>query len=56
MKLIQTTVANDNKIIEKYRNKKDRLLFCHEKNWWHPDEPGFDSSFFLQVIAGNKKY
>ena len=47
---------NANKIISKYRNKKDRMMFCHEKNWWHPDEPGFDSTFFLQVIAGTKKY
>ena len=47
---------NANKIIEKYRSKRDRILFCHEKNWWHPDEPGFDSTFFLKVIAGHKKY
>ena len=51
-----TVVVNANKIIAKYRNKQDRLLFCHEKNWWHPSESGFDSTFFLQVIAGKKKY
>ena len=51
-----TVFVNASNIISKYRNKQDRLLFCHEKNWWHPAEPGFDSSFFLQVIAGKKKY
>jgi len=51
-----TISVNANLIISKYKNKKDRILFCHEKNWWHPPEPGFDSTYFLQVIAGKKKY
>ena len=29
----QITFVNANKIIAKYRNKKDRALFCQEKNW-----------------------
>ena len=49
-------IVNANKIISKYRNKNDRFLFCHEKNWWHPHEVGFDSTYFLQVLAGRKKY
>ncbi len=49
-------IVNANKIISKYRNKNDRFLFCHEKNWWHPTEVGFDSTYFLQVLAGRKKY
>ena len=48
--------VNANQIIAKYRNKNDRLLFCHEKNWWHPDEVGFDSTYFLNVLSGKKKY
>ena len=52
----QITLVNANKIIAKYKNKKDRALFCQEKNWWAPEEPGFDSSYFLQVVAGRKKY
>ena len=52
----ETVTVNANAIISKYKNKKDRILFCHEKNWWHPEEPGFDSTYFLQVWAGKKKY
>ena len=45
-------IVNANKII----SKNDRFLFCHEKNWWHPNEVGFGSTYFLQVLAGRKKY
>ena len=50
----EKVVINANRIIAKYRNKNDRLLFCHEKNWWHPDEVGFDSTYFLNVLPGKK--
>ena len=52
----EKVIVNANKIIMKYRNKNDRLLFCYERNWWHPQEIGFDSTYFLQVLAGCKKY
>ena len=49
-------IVDANIIISKYRNKNDRLLFCHEKNWWHTKEIRFDSTYFLQVLSGRKKY
>ena len=49
--IAETVTVNANAIICKYKNKKDRMLFCHEKNWWHPEEPGFDSTYFLQVFG-----
>ena len=42
----QIILINANKIIAKYKNKKDRTLFCQEKNWLGPEEPGLDSSYF----------
>lgn len=50
------TTVNATHIISKYRCKKDRINFCFEKNWYHPDEIGFDANFFLKVIMGEKKY
>ena len=43
-------------IVAKYKSLKDRLNFCFVKNWYHPREVGFDTSFFLKVIMGQKKY
>lgn len=47
---------NATQIIMKYKNIKDRLNFCFEKNWHHPKEIGFDANFFLKVLMGEKKY
>ena len=52
----QKVEINASEIISKYKNIVDRKLFCFEKNWWHPDEKGFDATFFLKVISGEKKY
>ena len=43
-------------IIRKFRNVQDRINFCLEKNWAHPNEIGFDSNYFLLVLKGEKKY
>jgi len=48
--------VNATLIVAKYKSLKDRLNFCFEKNWYHPREVGFDASFFLKVIMGQKKY
>lgn len=48
--------VNATLIVSKYKSLKDRLNFCFEKNWYHPREVGFDTSFFLKVIMGQKKY
>ena len=48
--------VNATLIVAKYKSLKDRLNFCFEKNWYHPKEVGFDASFFLKVIMGQKKY
>lgn len=54
---IQQKVAiNATEIVSKYRNIKDRINFCFEKNWYHPKEVGFDANFFLMVLKGEKKY
>ena len=47
---------NASEIIAKYKSSEDRKLFCFERNWWHPDEKGFDAIYFLKVISGEKKY
>lgn len=52
----QKVEINASEIISKYKNVEDRKLFCYEKNWWHPNEKGFDATFFLKVISGEKKY
>ena len=52
----QKIPVNATEIINKYRKLEDRLNFCLEKNWFHPQEVGYDSNFFLSVIKGNKKY
>ncbi len=43
-------------IIKKFRSQQDRINFCMEKNWFHPKEPGFDTTYFLLVLSGKKKY
>ena len=48
--------ANAMEIINKYRNVNYRINFCFEKNWYHPNEIGFNVNFFLKVIMGEKKY
>lgn len=48
--------VNATLIVAKYKSLKDRLNFCFEKNWYHLREVGFDASFFLKVIMGQKKY
>ena len=52
----EVIMLNATKIISKYRSKKDRILFCPDKNQFHQDEQGFDSKYFLQVLSGHKKY
>ena len=52
---IKVTV-NASEIIGKLKNKIDRQNFCQEMNWLCPNEPGYDSNYFLQVIMGQKKY
>ena len=52
----QKIPVNATEIINKYRKLEDRLNFCLEKNWFHPQEIGYDSNFFLSVIKGDKKY
>jgi len=48
--------VNATLIVSKYKSLKDRLNFYFEKNWYHPRDVGFDTSFFLKVIMGQKKY
>ena len=48
--------ANAVDIIKKFKSVQDRINFCTEKNWFHPREPGYDSTFFLLVLGGKKKY
>ena len=43
-------------IISKLKSKIDRQNFCREKNWFFPDEPGYDSNYFLKVLMGEKRY
>ena len=45
---------NATKIIFKYKNINDRMSFCFEKNWYHPNEIRFDANFFLKVLMGEK--
>ena len=35
---------------------QDRLNFCFEKNWFHPREVGYDTSYFLLVLKWEKSY
>lgn len=55
-KINSTIAINATEIINKFKHKQDRINFCLEKNWNHPEEPGFDSSFFLKVLMGEKKF
>ena len=43
-------------IVKKFRSLQDRMNFCLEKNWHHPQEVGFDATYFLKVLSGKKKY
>ena len=43
-------------IISKLKSKIDRQNFCREMNWFCPDEPGYDSNYFLKVLMGEKRY
>lgn len=52
----QKIEINATEILSKYKSIEDRKLFCFERNWWHPDEKGYDATYFLKVIAGEKKY
>jgi hypothetical protein len=52
---IKITV-NASEIIGKLKSKIDRQNFCQEMNWLCPNEPGYDSNYFLKVIMGQKKY
>ena len=38
--------VNAKLILSKYKSLKDRLNFCFKKNWYHPNEVGFDANFF----------
>ena len=57
-----TVLASD--IIKKFKTKQDRIAFCKEnskskyiifKDLYFPDESGFDSTFFLLFLRGEKK-
>lgn len=52
----QKIPVNATEIVNKYRKLEDRLNFCLEKNWFHPNEIGYDANYFLLVIKGEKKY
>ena len=52
----QKIEINATEILSKYKSIDDRKLFCFERNWWHPDEKGYDATYFLKVLAGQKKY
>lgn len=52
----ETVVVNATDIIAKYKNRLSRQNFCLEKNWYHPEELGYESTFFLRVLMGEKKY
>ena len=41
-------IVDANKIISKYRNKKYRLLFCHEKNRGIPKKLGLTVHTFYR--------
>lgn len=47
---------NTTEIVRNYRSKIDRKNFYFEHNWSHPDEPGFDSTFFLKILTDEKRY
>lgn len=47
---------NASEIINRLKNRQDRQNFCQEINWYCPQEPGYDSTYFLKVIMGEKKY
>jgi len=48
--------VNASEIINKLKNKIDKQNFCQEMNLFSPNEPGYDSNFFLKVIIGEKRY
>ena len=57
-----TVLASD--IIKKFKTKQDRISFCKENSkskyiifidLYFPDESGFDSTFFLLFLRGEKK-
>ena len=43
-------------IILRLRSKQDCHNFCQEMNWYYHQEPGYDSSYFLKVCIGEKRY
>jgi len=57
-----SVLASD--IIKKFKTKQDRIAFCKEnskikyiifKDLYFPNESGFDSTFFLLFLRGEKK-
>ena len=48
--------VNASEIISKLKNKVDRQNFYQEMIWFCPNEPGYDSNYFLKVIMGEKCY
>lgn len=46
---------NATEIIKKLKSKKDRENFCHEMNWYAPNEPGYDTNFFFESHHRRKK-
>ena len=52
----QKIPVNATEIINKYRKLQDRLNFYFEKNWFHPAEAGYDTSYFFLVLKGEKLY
>ena len=48
--------VNASEIISRLKSRQDRENFCQEMNWHSPNEPGYDSNYFLKVIMGEKRY
>ena len=39
---------NAHAILEKYLSKRDRIVFCHRKNWWVENE-SYEYKYFYGV-------
>ena len=48
--------VNPQGIINRLKNKKDRVNFCREMNWDSTNNTAYVSNYFLKVLMGEKKY